>query len=122
MTGAGAPRSRAREAVGLASGTGFVGLMAVLITAGFVGSLFLIAGANPIEGAWQYLVLPLSTQSGLLEVLVTAPPLLAIPLVLAGGALAGALWVLGPALLRIRLGIDEVVTTLLLNPVALLLV
>jgi simple sugar transport system permease protein len=166
MTGAGAPRSRAREAVGLASGTGFVGLMAVLITAGFVGSLFLIAGANPIEGAWQYLVLPLTTQSGLLEVLVTAtpilltgaavaiafragfwnigaegqllagavaaagigtlvgdlPPLLAIPLVLAGGALAGALWVLGPALLRIRLGIDEVVTTLLLNPVALLLV
>ena len=27
-----------------------------------------------------------------------------------------------PALLRVRLGIDEVVTTLLLNPVALLLV
>ena len=38
------------------------------------------------------------------------------------GALAGAAWVLVPALLRIRFGIDEVVTTLLLNPVALLLV
>jgi simple sugar transport system permease protein len=32
------------------------------------------------------------------------------------------LWALGPALLRVKLGIDEVVTTLLLNPVALLLV
>ena len=49
-------------------------------------------------------------------------PWLAIPLMLAGGALAGAAWVLVPALLRVRLGIDEVVTTLLLNPVALLLV
>ncbi len=50
------------------------------------------------------------------------PPLLAIPLVIAAGAVAGALWVLAPALMRVRLGIDEVVTTLLLNPVALLLV
>ena len=33
-----------------------------------------------------------------------------------------AAWVLVPALMRVRLGIDEVVTTLLLNPVALLLV
>jgi ABC-type uncharacterized transport system permease subunit len=47
---------------------------------------------------------------------------LAIPLVLGAGAAAGALWVLGPALMRVRLGVDEVVTTLLLNPVALLLV
>ncbi len=117
--------------------------------------------------AWQYLVLPLTTQFGLLEVLVTATPILLTGAAVAhrlpgrllehrgggpaarrrrrggrhrdargrpadlcwpsrsccaGGALAGALWVLGPALLRVRLGIDEVVTTLLLNPVALLLV
>ena len=50
------------------------------------------------------------------------PPLLALPLMIAGGALAGAAWALVPALLRVRFGIDEVVTTLLLNPVALLLV
>lgn len=50
------------------------------------------------------------------------PTLVALPLALAGGALAGALWGLVPALLRVRRGIDEVVTTLLLNPVALLLV
>ena len=42
------------------------------------------------------------------------------PSMVAAGALAGAAWALVPALLRVRLGIDEVVTTLLLNPVALL--
>lgn len=50
------------------------------------------------------------------------PPFVALPLMIGGGALAGAAWALTPALLRVRFGIDEVVTTLLLNPVALLLV
>jgi general nucleoside transport system permease protein len=50
------------------------------------------------------------------------PSLLVLPLMVAGGALAGAGWALVPALLRVRMGIDEVVTTLLLNPVALLVV
>lgn len=53
---------------------------------------------------------------------VPAPPPLLIPLVLGAGALAGALLMLGPAWLKLRLGVDEVVTTLLLNFVALLLV
>lgn len=53
---------------------------------------------------------------------VTAPPWLLLPLVLAGGALAGALFMLGPTWLKLRLGVDEVVTTLLLNFVALLFV
>lgn len=50
------------------------------------------------------------------------PSLLLLPLMVVGGALAGAAWAAGPAFLRVRFGIDEVVTTLLLNPVALLLV
>jgi ABC-type uncharacterized transport system permease subunit len=50
------------------------------------------------------------------------PRPLVVPAMLVLGALAGAVWALPPALLRTRLGIDEVVTTLLLNPVALLLV
>ncbi len=50
------------------------------------------------------------------------PAGVAIPLVILAGAVAGVVWALVPALLRTRLGIDEVVTTLLLNPVALLLV
>jgi general nucleoside transport system permease protein len=50
------------------------------------------------------------------------PTVLVLPLMVTAGALAGAAWALTPALLRVRLGIDEVVTTLLLNPVAYLLV
>jgi simple sugar transport system permease protein len=50
------------------------------------------------------------------------PPILVLPLMVAGGAVAGGTWALAPALLRVRFGIDEVVTTLLLNPVALLVV
>lgn len=50
------------------------------------------------------------------------PPVLAIPLAMVAGAVGGAVWVFIPALLRVRLRIDEVVTTLLLNPVALLVV
>jgi simple sugar transport system permease protein len=50
------------------------------------------------------------------------PPIAAIAVMVVAGAVAGAGWALVPALLRTRLGIDEVVTTLLLNPVALLVV
>jgi general nucleoside transport system permease protein len=50
------------------------------------------------------------------------PRPLAIAAMSVAGGLGGAVWVLGPALMRVHLGIDEVVTTLLLNPVALLLV
>ncbi len=50
------------------------------------------------------------------------PRFVGVPLILLSGMLFGALWALSPALLRTRLGIDEVVTTLLLNPVALLLI
>ena len=48
-------------------------------------------------------------------------PLLFVLMLLAA-ALAGALLLLGPALLKARMGVDEVVTTLLLNFVVLLLV
>jgi general nucleoside transport system permease protein len=141
-------------------------LAAVLITFVITTGPILLAGANPFEAYGAFVVRPLTTQFTLLEVLVTATPILltgaavaiafragywnigaegqlllgaiaaagigmvvgglsplvALPLMIAGGALAGAAWALVPALLRVRFGIDEVVTTLLLNPVALLLV
>ena len=50
------------------------------------------------------------------------PAVVALPLGLLAGAAGGALWALVPAWLKRARGIDEVVTTLLLNPVALLLV
>ena len=60
--------------------------------------------------------------AGIGQVVEGWPSLLVLPAMIAAGALAGAAWALVPALLRVRLGIDEVVTTLLLNPVALLVV
>ncbi|HVR53314.1 MAG TPA: ABC transporter permease [Pseudorhodoferax sp.] len=50
------------------------------------------------------------------------PPALLFVLMFVAAALAGALLLLGPALLRARLGVDEVVTTLLLNFIVLLFV
>ncbi len=47
---------------------------------------------------------------------------LGIPVLLTAGAATGALLLLGPLLLRLRFGVDEVVTTLLLNFIALLFV
>lgn len=49
-------------------------------------------------------------------------PWIAIPLMIAGGFAAGSLWILIPALMKIKLAIDEVVTTLLLNSIALFIV
>jgi ABC-type uncharacterized transport system permease subunit len=139
---------------------------AILITFAITSGPIILAGANPIEAYARFVVVPLTSQFTLLEVLVSAtpilftgaavaiafragywnigaegqlllgavaaagigtqvgglPPLIALPLMVAGGAVAGAAWALVPALLRVRFGIDEVVTTLLLNPVALLLV
>ncbi len=50
------------------------------------------------------------------------PPALLFPLMAAAAMVAGALLLLGPALLKTRFHVDEVVTTLLLNFIALLFV
>lgn len=44
-------------------------------------------------------------------------PFLSIPFMTLGGFLAGALWALIPAILKVKLAVDEIVTTLLLNSV-----
>ena len=48
------------------------------------------------------------------------PTWLLFPLMMAAAALTGAMLLLGPALMKARLGVDEVVTTLLLNFIVLL--
>lgn len=47
------------------------------------------------------------------------PSVVAIPAMILSGFLAGMAWALVPALMKVKLAIDEVVTTLLLNSVAL---
>jgi general nucleoside transport system permease protein len=156
----------ARAIVAGLSGTAGIALAAIVITLILTAGPILVAGANPIDAYIAYFITPLTSQFRLLEILVSATPLIfagvavaiafragywnigvegqllmgaiaatgigmamegvpgvvALPLMIVAGALAGALWALVPALLRVRLGIDEVVTTLLLNPVALLVV
>lgn len=50
------------------------------------------------------------------------PASLLLPAIALGAMLAGALMLLGPVLMKTRLGVDEVVTTLLLNFIVLLVV
>jgi len=47
------------------------------------------------------------------------PPWILVPAVLAAAVLAGALWALVPALMKLRLGVGEVITTILMNFVAI---
>ncbi len=47
------------------------------------------------------------------------PPFLAIPLALAAAGVAGAAWAAVPALMKLRLGVGEVITTILMNFVAI---
>ena len=51
---------------------------------------------------------------------VAGPPALLFPLMLAAAVAAGALLLLGPALMKLLWGVDEVVSTLLLNFIVLL--
>ncbi len=150
----------------IASSAPLVIPVALVITFAFTAVFVVAAGADPFDAFYRFLVAPLTSPVTLLEVLVSATPILftgaavaiafragyynigaegqllagaiaaaglgmvvgalpslvALPIMVAGGAMAGAAWALLPALLRVRSGIDEVVTTLLLNPVALLLV
>lgn len=90
----------------------FTGLAA---TVAFRARLFNIGGEGQLyAGALAAVVVGVGVVSG--------PPAVLVPLVLVCAAVAGALLMLGPALLRARFGVDEVVTTLLLNFVVVLFV
>jgi simple sugar transport system permease protein len=54
--------------------------------------------------------------------LIDLPAILLVPLLMIAGAMAGGAILIGPALLKTHMRVDEVVTTLLLNFVILLLV
>ncbi len=54
--------------------------------------------------------------------MIDLPMPLLLPLLLIAGALSGAMMLLGPALLRLQLGVNEVVTTLLSNFIVVLFI
>jgi len=72
-------------------------------------------GAEAQLYAGALLTVLVGTQIGL-------PGTVAIPAMALAAILAGALVLLGPAVLKLRLGVDEVVTTLLLNFIMLLFI
>ena len=53
-----------------------------------------------------------------ISVFEVGPPSLRLPLMLAVAALCGLLWALGPAWLKLRLNVNEIIATLMLNYVA----
>jgi simple sugar transport system permease protein len=55
-------------------------------------------------------------------VVSNVPQYVGIPLMVIGGFIGGALWVLIPALLKVKLAVDEIVTTLLMNYVVVFFV
>lgn len=55
--------------------------------------------------------------AGIGMVMDNVPAIVAVPVILIGSFVAGVLWALIPALLKVKIAVDEVVTTLLLNSV-----
>ena len=92
-----------------------------LIWTGLAVALAFRAGVWNI-GAEGQLYVGAAAGTAVALALAGAPGLLAIPVTLAAGALAGATWAWVPAALRRRAGVGEVITTLLMNFVAIFLV
>lgn len=136
-------------------------VLVLLITMILTAGLILWADANPFQAYYYLLIDPLTRRGTLLEILVSATPLLftgaavtfafstgyfnigaegqlyagaiaaaglgmvmdnvapiiAIPVMVVGGFLAGMLWAFIPAWLKVRRNVDEVVTTLLSNSI-----
>jgi len=134
---------------------------AVLATFVITSIFIILAGANPFEAYYNFIIVPLSSKFSALEVLVKATPLIftglavtfafaagyynigaegqlyagavaaawvgatftnlpaivVVPLMLVLGFAAGMLWALLPAFLKVKLKVDEVVTTLLMNSI-----
>lgn len=81
---------------------------------GFRANLFNI-GAN------GQLLLGSITAAGLGLALSGLPPVIAVPLILLGSALAGAAWAFVPAILKAKVGAHEVITTMMFSWIGLYL-
>lgn len=88
-----------------------------LILTGLAVSLAFRAGVLNIGAEGQ--LLAGAAAAAAVGTTMTAPGLVVVPAVLAAGALGGTLWAAVPALLRRRFGVLEVITTIMMNFVAL---
>lgn len=90
----------------------------VLIAVGFMFSLR--AGEFNIGGQGQMVLGGLGTVT--VALLVPGPVWLVLPLAIVAGMAAGTVWSLIPGWLKVRMGADEVIVTLMMNFIAALLV
>lgn len=73
-------------------------------------------------GAEGQLIAGATAAAGLGMVVQNVSPWVGIPIMVIGGFIAGAAWALLPAILKVKLSVDEIVTTLLMNYVVLYVV
>ncbi|HEX2979705.1 MAG TPA: ABC transporter permease [Anaerolineaceae bacterium] len=92
----------------------------VLLT-GVAAAVAFASGYWNIGGEGQ-LVAGAIAGAGLGMVFKDASPFLTIPSMVLGGFLAGAAWAFIPAILKVKLSVDEIVTTLLMNSIVLYVV
>jgi len=113
LTGAFGSRLSATETLTRATPLIFTGLAAAVA---FRAQVWNIGAEGQLyAGALAVATLGAANPAGL-------PPALLIPALMAAGAVAGMVLLLVPVFLRLRFGVDEVVTTLLLNFIVLLFV
>ncbi len=94
-------------------------MMTPLLFTGLAVAISFRAGLWNIGAEGQMLVGALF--SGIAGYALSLPPLLHVPVAIAAGFLGGALWGAIPAILRVKLNVNELVVCLMLNPIALLL-
>ncbi len=107
--------------LGTAFGLEDLGLLATpLILTGLAAAVCLRIGLWNIGGEGQFYAGAII--ASLVGLQLQGPPALMLPLMALAGFAGGMAWILLPALARAYLAIDEIITTLLLNFVAVLLV
>lgn len=92
-----------------------------LLLTGACAAFAFTAGYWNIGGEGQFMA-GATVAAWLGMVLVGVSPWIGIPLVIIGSIIGGMLWGLIPAVLKAKLAVDEIVTTLLLNSVVLYIV
>lgn len=86
-------------------------ISAVAVAIGFKMGLFNIG----VEGQYRMAVL----FAAWIGALVNLPPILHVTLIIAVAMAVGALWALPPAILKVKRGVHEVISTIMLNSIAI---
>ncbi len=73
-------------------------------------------------GAEGQILFGATAAAGIAQIAADWPSPLLITAMIVGGAIGGALWALGPAVAKAQIGVNEIITTLMLNEIAIRLI